>query len=450
MLTGLINLIFVSFTARNMTAILLILALILLNGVFAMVEIALISVRKARLESQANKGDIRAREALKLANHPEKFISTTQIGLTLIGILDGIFSDNIKEDLQGFLNKFSFLQHYSSIIATILVVIIIAYFTLVLGELLPKRLGLSKPEAISKSLAAPMRIISILNTPFIWLLTKSTNVLAKLFRIRENDSQVTEDEIKAIISEGTEQGTIEEAEQEIIERVFHLGDRNITSLMTHRSDIVWLDINSTVAQIKEFTDEMVHSVYPVCEDTIDNIKGVVTLKDIFRESPDVGLRDIMRPGLYVPENISAYHLLERFKESRTHFAFIVDEYGGFQGIITLNDILEAIVGDISEPHENDYEIVKREDGSFLIDAQVPFYNFLTYFDKTEWLDQDEDQPFDTLAGFILHHMERIPATGDKMHWRNFDFEIVDMDNHRIDKVLVTIVPEKDETLEENV
>lgn len=433
-----------------MTAILLILALILLNGVFAMVEIALVSVRKARLESQANKGDTQAREALKLANHPEKFISTTQIGLTLIGILDGIFSDNIKEDLQAFLNKFSFLQHYSSAIATILVVIIIAYFTLVLGELLPKRIGMSKPESISKSLAAPMRIISILNTPFIWLLTKSTNALVNLFRIRNSDTQVTEDEIKAIISEGTEQGTIEEAEQEIIERVFHLGDRNITSLMTHRSDIVWLDINSTVAQIKEFKDDMVHSVYPVCEDTIDNIKGVVTLKDIFRESPEVGLKDIMKPGLYVPENISAYHLLERFKESRTHFAFIVDEYGGFQGIITLNDILEAIVGDISEPHENDYEIVKRDDGTFLIDAQVPFYNFLTYFEKTEWLDQDEDQPFDTLAGFILHHMERIPATGDKMHWRNFDFEIVDMDNHRIDKVLVTVAPDKDETLAENV
>ncbi len=432
-----------------MTSIILILALILLNGVFAMVEIALVSVRKARLESQANKGDIRAREALKLANHPEKFISTTQIGLTLIGILDGIFSDNIKDDLQSALTHLG-LQHYSSLIAQILVVIIIAYFTLVLGELLPKRIGLSKPEKISKSLAAPMRLISLLNTPFIWLLTKSTNALANIFRIRENDTQVTEDEIKAIISEGTEQGTIEEAEQEIIERVFHLGDRNITSLMTHRSDIVWLNVNSTVAQIKEFADDKVHSVYPVCEDNIDSIKGVVTLKDIFRESGDVSLKDIMKPGLYVPENISAYHLLERFKESRTHFAFIVDEYGDLQGIVTLNDILEAIVGDISEPHQTDYEIVKRDDGSFLIDAQVPFYNFLTYFEKTEWLEEDEDQPYDTLAGFILHHLERIPVTGDKMHWRNFDFEIVDMDNHRIDKVLVTVLPEKDETLEENV
>lgn len=434
-----------------MTAILVILALILLNGVFAMVEIALVSVRKARLEAQANKGDSRAREALNLANNPEKFISTTQIGLTLIGILDGIFSDNIKDDLQEALNHVPLLQHYSSVIATILVVIIIAYFTLVLGELLPKRIGLSRPEKISKSLAAPMRIVTLINTPFIWLLTKSTNVLVRVLGIKSNDSQVTEDEIKAIISEGTEQGTIEEAEQEIIERVFHLGDRNITSLMTHRSDIVWLDINSTIAELKALRGEMVHSVYPVCDENIDSIKGVVSLKDIFREKPETILKEIVKPGLYVPENISAYHLLERFKESKTHFAFIVDEYGAFQGIITLNDILEAIVGDISEPHEVDYEILEREDGTFLIDAQVPFYNFLTYFEKTEWLEEDEDQPFDTLAGFILHHMERIPATGDKMHWRNFDFEIIDMDNHRIDKVLVTVLPEEDDdTLEENV
>lgn len=434
-----------------MTAILVILALILLNGVFAMVEIALVSVRKARLESQANKGDNRAREALNLANNPEKFISTTQIGLTLIGILDGIFSDNIKDDLKEALDHVPFLQHYSNLAATILVVIIIAYFTLVLGELLPKRIGLSRPEKISKGLAGPMRIVTLINTPFIWLLTKSTNVLVRIFGIKNNDSQVTEDEIKAIISEGTEQGTIEEAEQEIIERVFHLGDRNITSLMTHRSDIVWLDVNSTIEELKALSGEMVHSIYPVCDDNIDSIKGVVSLKDIFREKPETILKDIIRPGLYVPENISAYHLLERFKESKAHFAFIVDEYGAFQGIITLNDILEAIVGDISEPHEVDYEIVEREDGSYLIDAQVPFYNFLTYFEKTEWLEEDDDQPFDTLAGFILHHMERIPATGDKMHWRDFDFEVIDMDNHRIDKVLVTINPEEDDdTLEENV
>ncbi len=433
-----------------MTGLLIILALILLNGIFAMAEIAVVSARKSKLETQANRGDNRAKEALKLANNPDRFISTTQIGLTLIGITEGIFSDNIKEDLVKFYSQFAFLKHYSNAAATVSVVMIVAYFMLVLGELFPKRIGLSKPETIAKSLAAPMRIVTIINYPFIWVLTVSTNLLSKIFRIRNLDNQVTEEEIKAIISEGTEQGAIEEAEQEIIERVFHLGDRNITSLMTHRSDIVWLDVNSPVSEIREVTDDMVHSFYPVCDGNIDHIKGVVSLKDIFRQQATTIMKDLMKPGVYVPENISAYQLLERFKESKTHFAFIVDEYGDLQGIITLNDILEAIVGNISEPNEDNYEIVKRDDGSYLIDAQVPFYDFLIYFEKTEWLDEDVEQPFDTLAGFILHHMQRIPGTGDKMHWREFDFEIVDMDNHRIDKLLVTFTPETGETLEEDV
>lgn len=433
-----------------MTGILIILALILLNGIFAMAEIAVISARKSKLEGQANRGDKQAKEALKLANNPDKFISTTQIGLTLIGITEGIFSDNMKDDLVKFFQHIAILKPYSNAAATASIVIIIAYFMLVLGELFPKRIGLSRPEAIAKTLAAPMRIVTIINYPFIWVLTASTNILSKIFRIRSQENQVTEEEIKAIISEGTEQGAIEEAEQEIIERVFHLGDRNITSLMTHRSDIVWLDMNSTVAEIKELTDDMVHSFYPVCDGDIDHIKGMVSLKDIFRKTPDTLLKEIIKPGVYVPENISAYQLLERFKESKTHFAFIVDEYGDLQGIITLNDILEAIVGNISEPNEDNYEIVKRDDGTYLIDAQVPFYDFLIYFDKTSWLDEEVEQPFDTLAGFILHHMQRIPATGDKMKWRDFDFEIIDMDNHRIDKLLVTHQPIPDDTLEENV
>lgn len=431
-----------------MIEILIILGLIILNGVFAMAEIALVSARKARLEAQANKGDIRAREAFELANHPDKFISTTQIGITLIGILNGIFSgENIKGGLVDFFSGIDSLKAYSNGLATTVVVIIITYFSLVLGELVPKRIGLSNPEGIAKALAAPMRMITYITYPFIWFLTKSSNLLIRLFNIKSKDNQVTEDEIKAIISEGTEQGTIDEAEQEIIERVFHLGDRNITSLMTHRSDIVWLETGSTVESIKELSDEMLHSIYPVCEGSIDAVKGVVSLKDVFRAAPNTSFKDIMTPALYVPDNNSAYQLLEKFKESKRHYAFIVDEYGTLQGIITLNDILQAIVGDISEPHDEEYEIVKREDGSYLIDAQISFYNFLTYFQKTDWIDEDE-QEFDTLAGFILDHLERIPVTGDKLSWRGFKFEIVDMDNHRIDKLLVTLSDKLKEEMEE--
>ena len=431
-----------------MTEILIIFGLILLNGVFAMAEIALVSARKARLEAQANKGDKKAKEALKLATHPDKFISTTQIGITLIGILNGIFSgENIKGGMVNFLNQYESIRPYSNAAATAIVVIIITYFSLVLGELVPKRIGLSNPEGISKNLIGLMKVTTYITYPFIWFLTKSTNFIINIFNIRRKDSQVTEDEIKAIISEGTEQGTIEEAEQEIIERVFHLSDRNITSLMTHRSDIVWLDINSKVEDIKELTDEKVHSIYPVCESNIDDIKGVVSLKDIIKVPKQTMIKDVMQNAFYVPENNSAYQVLEKFKQRKTHYAFIVDEYGTLQGIITLNDILEAIVGDISEVNEEPYEIVKRDDGSYLIDAQIPFYDFLSYFNKTVWMDEEEQEEFDTLAGFILHHMERIPVTGDKMEYRGFSFEIIDMDGHRIDKLLVSLPDEIKEEMD---
>lgn len=413
-----------------------------------MAEIALVSARKARLEAQANKGDKRAAEALKLANHPDTFISTTQIGITLIGILNGIFSgENIKDDLVQFFSRFEWIAPYSNGVATAVVVIIVTYFSLVLGELVPKKIGLSNPEGIAKTFAAPMRIVTMISYPFVWLLTKSGNFIVNVLKIRNKDFNVTEEEIKAIINEGTEQGAIEEAEQEIIERIFHLGDRNITSLMTHRSDITWLDINLTVDDVHDLPEEEIHSIYPVCDGTIDNIKGIVSLKDIIKADPGTVLKDVVSPGFYVPENNSAYKLLERFKELKSHYAFIVDEYGTLQGMVTLNDILDAIVGEVPNIDEELYEIVERKDGSFLIDAQIPFYNFLSYFEHTDYLDQDEQQ-FNTLAGFILDELERIPQTGDHLEWHGFKFEIVDMDNNRIDKVLV-YKPEGEELRTEN-
>jgi putative hemolysin len=414
-----------------------------------MAEIALVSARKARLEAQANKGDKRAKEALELSNHPDTFLSTVQIGMTLIGILTGILSgEKLKSDFVAFINRFESLRDYSNGIATGLIVIIITYFSMVLGELLPKRLGLARPELIAKFMAKPMRILSRITHPFIWLLTKSTHVLIKLFNIKTKDNQVTEEEIKAIISEGTEQGTIEEAEQEIIERVFHLGDRTITSLMTHRSDIIWFDLYDNEIAIKEKILKQPHSVYPICDGQIDNIKGVVSIKDLYVADDLTLFKDLMIPPLYVPENNTAYQVLEKFKESKIHSCFIIDEYGSLLGMITLNDILEAIVGDLPEQHMDDYEINEREDGSYLVDAQIPFYDFLHRFDKTEWMNEGE-QEFDTLAGFILHHLQRIPVTGDKLDWEGFQIEIVDMDAQRIDKVLVHISKEIKENMEES-
>lgn len=421
-----------------MLEIFIILGLILLNGIFSMAEIALVSSRKARLEAQAVKGDKRARHALELAERPDTFLSTVQIGITLIGILTGIFSgEALKTKLVAYLNQFQWLHPYENVTATAIIVIIITYFTLVLGELVPKRIGLSNPETIAKLAARPMSILSKITYPFVWLLSTSTHLVVKLFNIKAKDTQVTEEEIKAIISEGTEQGTIEEAEQEIIERVFHLGDRNITSLMTHRNDIVWFDLLKDEEKIKEKVISEPHSVYPVCDNNIDSIKGVVAIKDLYVRENTTLLKEIMQPALFVPENNSAYQVLERFKETKVHCCFVVDEYGSLLGMITLNDILEAIVGEIPQVDVADYEIIERADGTYFVDGQIPFYDFLSAFEKTEWMHEGEHD-FDTLAGFILHQLERIPHTGDTLEWRGFTFEIADMDSHRIDKILVTI------------
>lgn len=432
-----------------MTELLIIFGLIVLNGLFAMAEIALVSARKTRLELQANKGDERAKKALELANHPDTFLSTVQIGITLIGILTGIYSgETLKEYVKDFFQQYSWMAPYSEPIATAVVVILLTYFALVIGELVPKKIGLSRPEAIAKLVASPMRFITFITYPFIWLLTKSANLIGGILKIKIAENAVTEEEIKAIINEGTETGAIEEKEQEIIERVFHLGDRNITSLMTHRSDIVWMDVNARVADIKQKMNEVVHTSYPLCQGVIDNVKGIVSIKDILLASDDTLLKDLMKPGLYVPENNSVYQVLEKFKQYSANSCFIVDEYGSLEGMMTLNDILEAIVGDIGPVDEDDYEILQREDGTYLIDGQIPFYDFLSRFEKTEFMNEGEHD-FNTLAGFILHQLKTIPKTGDTLHWKGFDFEIIDMDGNRIDKVLLTLSEEIKIELEEN-
>jgi len=426
--------------------IIILLALILLNGVFSMSEIALVSARKTRLETQANKGDKKAKAALDLANHPDRFFSTVQIGITLIGILTGIYSGKALTDkFVVFLNHWEALQPYSKGLATTIIVILLTYFSLILGELVPKRIGLSRPEAIAKGMAKPMSIVSIITSPFVWLLTKSSFFIVKLFNIKSDTNQVTEEEIKAIINEGTEHGAIEEAEQDIIERVFHLGDRNITSLMTHRSDMIWFDINDNEAKIREKIIKDPHSIYPICDGDIDTIKGVVSLKDLYVSHDLTLFKNLLQPALFVPDNNTAYQVMEKFRESKIHSCFIVDEYGSVLGMITMNDILEAIIGDMPQPDGgDDYEITQREDGSFLVDAQIPFYDFLSRFDKTEWMN-DSEKEFDTLAGCVLHELERIPVTGDTVDWKDFRIEVIDMDGHRIDKVLVTA---SQETLDE--
>ena len=423
--------------------------LILLNGLFSMSEIALVSARKARLESQAERGDKKARLALEMSTHPEMFLSSVQIGITLISIVTGVYSgERFSKDLQPVVERFEPFQPYAEAISTTLIVIVVTFVSIVFGELIPKRIGLLRSEKIAKAVAGPMRFFARVFHPIVWLLNKTSNLFFRIFNIRRmKEDAVTEEEIKTLITEGAEAGTIDEAEQEIIERVFHLGDRNITSLMTHRSDIIWFGLYDNEDIIKEKILNEPHSSYPICDGMIDNIKGVVSIKDLY-VSPDTTIfRDIMKPALFIPENNSPYQVLEKFKESKIHSAFIVDEYGSILGLLTLNNILEAIVGDMPQPNADDYEIRKRDDGTYLVDGQIPFYDFLTRFEKTEWMNEGEHD-FDTLAGFILHELERIPKPGDKLEWKGFRIEVMDMDGHRIDKLLVTLSKNLKENIEE--
>lgn len=422
-----------------MTEIFILLILILVNALFVIAEISLVSARKSRLESWANKGNQNARIALDLAENPEIFLSAAQIGITLIAILTGVYSgEKFSDNLIPFFENMGLTNAIADNIATAIIVVVVTFLSIVLGELIPKRLGLLRAERIAVLVARPMKWFAQITYPVVWLLNIIPKVLFTILNIKTaSDNQVTEEEIKAIISEGTEAGTIEEAEQEIIERVFHLGDRNITSLMTHRNDIIWFDLNDNESSIKEKIITEPHSIYPICDGDLDAIKGIVSIKDLYVADDFTLFKDLLKPALFVPDNNSAYQLLEKFKEKKMHCAFIVDEYGSVQGMITLNDILEAIVGDMPEQHIEEYEIVEREDGTYLVDAQVPFYNFLARFEKTEWMNEGE-QEFDTLAGFILHELEHIPHTGETFTWKEFEFEVIDMDSHRIDKVLVKI------------
>jgi putative hemolysin len=405
-----------------------------------MSEIALISARKNRLESAAKKGNQSAQAALDLANSPNKFLSTVQIGITLIGILTGIFSGaKITDDVQLFITGFDILKPYANSIAVGIVVVVLTFFSLVLGELLPKRIGLNHPEAIAKAVAIPMKMISIVTAPFIWLLTISTEFLLKILMIKPSaDGKVTEEEIKAIIKEGTEGGEVQEIEQDIVERVFHIGDRKVNSLMTHRQSVVFLPLASNREQVKEFMLKELHSVYPIYGENYDDIVGVVNLKNIFSniDNEAFNLEKIMTDAPFIMEQTSAYKALENFKKSGVHYAFVSDEYGIFQGIITLNDILEALVGDASDFNNDDYQLIEREDGTWLVDGHYSLHDFLTYFELDELTN---DYEVTTVSGLIMTELSRIPKQGEKLIWQKYELEVIDMDGVRIDKVMVKAV-----------
>lgn len=402
-----------------------------------MSEIALISARKNRLETAAKKGNKSAKTALDLANSPNKFLSTVQIGITLIGILTGIYSgDKITKDVELFIQSYHVFQPYAHSIAVGIVVVVLTFFSLVLGELLPKRIGLNHPESIAKTVAMPMKFISIITAPFIWLLTSSTDAILDILQIKPTaDGKVTEEEIKAIIKEGTEGGEVQEIEQDIVERVFHIGDRKVNSLMTHRKSVVFLPFNANKEQVRQLMLKELHSIYPVYGENFDDIVGVVNLKNIFSnfENDNFNLADIMTEAPFIMEQTTAYTALENFKKTGIHYAFVSDEYGDFQGVITLNDILEALVGDAAEFYKDDFQLIEREDGSWLVDGHYSLHDFLTFFELDELIN---DYEVTTVSGLIMTELSRIPKQGEKLIWQKFELEVIDMDGVKIDKVMV--------------
>lgn len=415
----------------------IILGLILLNGIFSMSEMALISSRKVRLENEAKRGDKKAGIALILASNPDKFLSTVQIGITSIGILTGFFSGaSIVQWLEAQFAAVPALVESADTLAVIVVVILVTFLSLVLGELVPKRIAMSHPERYAKIVAGPMNILSKIGIPFIWLLSASTNAVLKLFGVSPTPiGKVTEEEIKAILQEGTDDGEIKEVEHDIVERVFNLSDRDVNTLMTHRNDLIWLDVEDSLDEIRTTIRSRVFNVYPVASEQLDEIIGVVLLKEFFADfqNPDFNLRNYVRPAQFVPETMSAYNVLELFKKSQQFYALVTDEYGSVQGMLTINDLTEALVGNIIDPDEHEEQIIEREDGSWLVDGQYSFYDFLAFFDMED-LYQEHD--FNTLSGLILDILERIPAEAEKLRWKGFEMEIMDMDAARIDKVLV--------------
>lgn len=416
--------------------LLIIFVLILLNGIFSMSEIALVSSKKFKLESSAKKGSANAKKALALAEKPDTFLSTVQIGITLIGILTGIYSgDKITANVKELVEKVSFLRPYADTVSVTLVLILLTFFSIVLGELIPKRIGLMFPEEIAMLVAQPMTIISIITKPFIWLLTKTNNLVLGIFNLKEKkEGTVSEEEIKAIVQESAESGEIDEIEHSIVERVFALGDRKVSELMTHRSDLVWIDIDDDFETVKAKAAAEIHSAYVVADKTLDKMEGMLSVKTLFPKqlnNENFKIREHLEKPVIVHENTPAYSVLEMFKEARFHYGVVVDEYGYLQGLVAMDDVMDALLGDNTEYNQTEYQITPRTENSWLADAQIPYFLFAEYFHLPV-----SERSFNTLSGLILHLLHHIPAAGEKVKWKDFVFEIMDMDGMRIDKVLI--------------
>lgn len=420
-----------------MEEIFIILFLIFLNGVFSMSEISLISARKSSLQSEANKGNKAAKTALSLADNPDRFLSSVQVGITLIGLLTGMFSGNkVAALFTGVMVKAGLSASVAGPIAQTIIIIIVTYFSIVLGELVPKRIGMSASEKVAKVVAGPMKFIAMLTYPLVWLLSKSTSLIVKMLGVKTQEAKVTEEEIKSIIQEGTEEGEVSPVEQDIVERVFTLGDLSVNSIMTLRSDIKWLELEMNEAEVRETIENNLFEEYPVADGDLDHVVGILRLKDFVLNvgKGDFHLEKMIQTPVYFHENMNVYKVLEEMKTKKVSRALVCDEFGSCSGIITLKDILEALIGTINDDDEKEPDIVARSgDDGWLVDGQCSIYDFLRHFDLD---DEMQDYEYSTVAGLILDELEQMPVAGDKIEWGEFSFEVVDMDGPRIDKIIV--------------
>ncbi|MGJ5676674.1 MAG: hemolysin family protein [Nostochopsis sp.] len=421
--------------------ILLILLLIFANALFVMSELAIVSARKVRLQQMAERGDHKARVALELASSPNQFLATVQVGITLLAILSGAFGESvISKRLVPIFSSIPFLVQYKDAAASVIAVLIITYLTLIIGELVPKRVALNHPEPIASVVAIPMKLLATIGSPIIHLLSISTDAILRILGIKPStEPQITEEEIRVLIEQGTEEGTFEEAEQDMVERVFRLGDRPVSSFMTPRPDIVWLDLDDSATENRQKVIENGYSRYPVCQGGLDNVLGIMAVTDLLARSlcgEQLDLTVGLRKAEFVPESSRGLKVLELFKQTATHMALVVDEYGVIQGLVTLNDVMIEIVGDVPTADElENPQAVQREDGSWLLDGMLSVEEFFEMFDLEEYLRIHQGN-YQTLGGFVITHLGRIPAAADHFEWQGMRFEVMDMDGNRVDKVLV--------------
>lgn len=421
--------------------ILMILFLILLNGLLAMSEFAVVTARKNRLQERANRGDRGASAALELAREPTDFLASVQIGITLVGVLAGAFGGaTVAQALAARLANIKMLASYSQAIALALVVVLITFFTLVFGELTPKRLALIRPESLAAALARPMRLFARITAPLAWLLSAATDLVLRILRAEEPDEPlVTEDDLKVLISQATRAGVILEAEKNLVSGVFRLGDRRAGMLITPRTEIEWLDLDQPLEQNLRIVTNSQHSRFPVGCGSLDDVQGVVLAKDLLRiclSGAPIDLQEVLLPPIFVPENAPALQVLEVFKTAQPPIVMVIDEYGGLQGLLTIHDILEAFVGEITSWEAlGDPSIYRRSDGSWLVDGRLQIDEFMEAFQISRMRDYDRGH-YETVGGFAMVELGKIPVTGDQFDWGEYHFEIVDMDGFRVDKVLI--------------